>query len=54
MTEPPKLRLKDVALTVSSMAAMLSGGGLMAKLKAKQQAKPVGAVQAAAGVEEAA
>jgi hypothetical protein len=47
MSEPPKqVRLKDVALTVSSILGAGGAGGLLAKLKAKQQGQTAAAAPA--------
>jgi hypothetical protein len=52
MGEPPKqVRLKDIALTVSSILGAGGAGGLLAKLKAKQQAPATSAAPSVA-VEE--
>lgn len=52
MAEPPKqVRLKDVALTVSSILGAGGAGGLLSKLKEKQKA-PTTSSEAPATLEE--
>jgi hypothetical protein len=52
MGEPPKqVRLKDVALTVSSILGAGGAGGLLAKMKAKQQVQATPAA-ASSAIEE--
>jgi hypothetical protein len=53
MGEPPKqVRLKDVALTVSSILGAGGAGGLLAKMKAKQQQVQATPAAASSAIEE--